>query len=77
MWHLNPSSHLDTTDYGPKIGGCVPLGEGELVLHLAQCGQGRGLLHAKFHNDPSNRLATYTNVTNRQRQDRQDNGLIA
>jgi len=36
-------------------------------------------LHAKFHLDPSKRLATYTNVTERQTgQDRQtDNGPIA
>jgi len=34
-------------------------------------------LHAKFHLDPSNRLATqYTNVTDRQA-DRTDNGPIA
>jgi len=45
--------------YGPKIGGLCPCGEGELDPHLTQCGQGRGLyLHAKFHLDPSNRLAT-------------------
>ena len=56
--------------YGPKIGlGCAPLGEGELGPHLTQCGQGRGYLHAKFHLDPSNRLAT---VHERQRQDRTD-----
>jgi len=29
--------------FGPKIGVCVPLGEGELGRHLTQCGQGRGL----------------------------------
>ena len=30
--------------HGPKIvGGCAPLGEGELGPHLTQCGQGRGL----------------------------------
>jgi len=42
-WHLNPSSHLATTGMGRKLGGCAPLGEGELGLHLTQCGQGRGL----------------------------------
>jgi len=26
-----------------KLGGCAPLGEGELGPHLTQCGQGRGL----------------------------------
>jgi len=35
-----------------------PLGEGELGLHLTQCGQAEAYLHAKFHLDPSNRLAT-------------------
>jgi len=36
-WHLNPSSHLTTTD-GPKI-GAVPFGEGELgpLLGLPAC----------------------------------------
>jgi len=29
--------------YGPKIGVCAPLGEGELGPHLTQCGQDRGL----------------------------------
>jgi len=65
--------------YGPKIGGCAPLGEGELGPHLTQCCQGRpAYLHAKFHLDLSNRLAT---VHERYRQDRQtdrtDNGPIA
>jgi len=52
------------------VGGCAPLGEGELGTHLKQCGQGRAYLPAKFHLDPSNRLAT---VHERHRQiDRQD-----
>ena len=38
--------------YGPKIGG------GELGLHLTQCGEAEAYLRAKFHLDPSNRLAT-------------------
>jgi len=29
--------------YGPKIGVCASLGEGELGPHLTQCDQGRGL----------------------------------
>jgi len=54
--------------YGPKLGGCAPLGEGELGPHLTQCGQGRGLPACPvFHLDPSNRLAT---VHERYRQDR-------
>ena len=64
--------------YGPKIGGkgCTTLGEGELGPHLTQCGQAEAYLHAKFHLDPSNRLATVHErykQTNRQT----DNGLIA
>ena len=35
-------------------------------------------LHAKFHLDPSNRLATlHERLTQTDRQDRTDNGLIA
>jgi len=33
-WHLDPSSHLATTDMGRKLGG------GELGPHLTQCGRG-------------------------------------
>jgi len=29
--------------YEPKIGGCAPLGDGEMGPHLTQCGQDRGL----------------------------------
>jgi len=32
-WHLDPSSHLATTDMGRKLAG-----EGELGPHLTQCG---------------------------------------
>ena len=41
-----------------KLGSGTPLGEGELGPHLMQCGQVESYLHAKFHLDPSNRLAT-------------------
>jgi len=34
------------------------LGEGKLGSHLTQFGEGRAYLRAKFHLDPSNRLAT-------------------
>jgi len=55
--------------------GLCPFGEGELGPHLTQCSQGGGLPGAKFHLDPSNRLAT---VHERYRQDREtDNGPIA
>jgi len=48
----------------------APLWEGELGPHLTQCGQAEAYLHAKFHLDPSNRLAI---VHQRYRQtDRQD-----
>jgi len=63
--------------YGPKIGeGCALLGEGKLGPHLTQyVARAEAYLHAKFHLDSSNRLAT---VHERYRQDRQiDNGLIA
>jgi len=67
-WSMQP---FGRNRYGPKIGwGLCPFGEGELGPHLTQWGQGRGLyLHAKFHLDPSKRLAT---VYERHRQDRQD-----
>ena len=42
-WHLSPSSCLATTDNGRKLGGCAPLGEGELGHHLTQCRVGRRL----------------------------------
>jgi len=44
---------------GRKLGGeAALLWEGELGPHLTQCGQGEAYLHAEFHLDPSNRLAT-------------------
>jgi len=60
---------------GRKLGGCAPLGEGELDPHLTQCGQAEAYLRAKFHLDQSNRLATVherhrqTGQTDRQRSD--------
>ena len=44
--HLTPSSRLHGHNgHWPKngMGSCAPLGEGELGLHLSQCGQDRGL----------------------------------
>jgi len=57
--------------YGSKIGGLCPFVGGELGSHLTHFGQGlaEAYLHAKFHLDPSNRLAT---VHNRYSQDRTD-----
>jgi len=43
---------------GRNLGGCAPLGEGELGPHLTQCGRAEAYLLAKFRLDPSNRLAT-------------------
>jgi len=45
----------------------------ELGPHLTRCCRAEAYLHAKFHLDPSNRLATvYTNVTDRQDRQRSD-----
>jgi len=44
--------------YGPKMGGSAPLGEGEQGAELTQGGHAEAYFHAKFHLDPSNRLAT-------------------
>jgi len=44
---------------GQKLGrGLCPFGEGELGPHLTQCARAEAYLHAKFHFDPSDRLAT-------------------
>ena len=64
--------------YGPKIGGAAPFGDGELGPHLTHCGQVQGYLHANFHLDPSNRLATVDERHRQTGQDRTgqtDNGL--
>jgi len=34
---------FDHNRHGPKLGSCVPFGEGELGPHLTQCGRSRGL----------------------------------
>ena len=72
--------------WAENLGAPPPFWGGELGPHLTQCGRGRGL-RAKFHLDPSNRLATVherhrqdrqTGQTDRQdREDRTDNGPIA
>ena len=54
------------------------MGEGELGPHLTQCGHaGRRPTYAKFHLDPSNRLADVTDWTGKTDRHRQDNGPIA
>jgi len=45
-WHLVPSSRSQQT-WAENWG-----------LHLTQCGEAEAYLHAKFHLDPSNHLAT-------------------
>jgi len=59
--------------YGPKIGGCTPLGKGDPSPHLTQCGQCRVLPACRVsswsvqpfgHNTP-------TLQTGQNRQDRQ------
>jgi len=55
--------------------GAVPFCVGEVGPHLHNAARAAAYLHAKFHLDPSNRLATIHQL---HRQDRQtDNGLIA
>jgi len=49
------------------------LGEEELGSRLIQCGQAKAYLHAKFHLDSSNRLAT---IHQRHNQDRQRSDSI-
>jgi len=46
--------------HGPKIGAAVrcPFGVGEVDPHLVQCGQAEAYYAAKWHLDPSSRLAT-------------------
>jgi len=69
-WHIDPTSRFATIHMGREVGLCLLFfGGGELGPHLTQCGRGRGLyMHAKFHRDPSNRLAR---IRQRYRQDRQ------
>jgi len=54
--------------WAEKRGSAVPLSVGDRPnsSHLTQCRLGRGYLHTKWHLDPSNRLAKYTNVTDTQ-----------
>ena len=42
-WHLDPSSHLATTDMGRKMGAYTPF-RGELGHHLTQRCLGQGLV---------------------------------
>jgi len=75
-WHLDPCSHLAATDMGRKL-GAMPLSGGRAGSPSNTMWPGpRPTFPAKFHLDPSNRLAT---IHQRYRQtDRtgQDNGPI-
>jgi len=61
--------------WAENCGGCAPLGEGEMGIHLTQCGQGRGLPACQL---PSFILIhptvwpQYTNVADRQDRQRSD-----
>jgi len=55
-WSIQP---FGRNRYGPKIGGAVPLrGRGSLDPVLHDVARAEAYLHAKFHLDPSNCLAT-------------------
>jgi len=57
-WHLNPLSHLAATGMGLKL-GAVPLWGGGAGCQCNTMWPGpRPTMHAKFHIDPFNRLAT-------------------
>ena len=72
-WSLQP---FGRNRYAPKIAP-PPFGEGELGPHLTQCGQGRAYLHAKFHLDPSNHLATvHQRYRQTDKQDRTDSTIV-
>ena len=56
-WHLDPSSHLATTDMGRKLVGAVPQWGGDLGPHLIQSRLDEAYLHTKWHLDPCSHLA--------------------
>jgi len=49
---------LATIDTGLKLGGCVPLVDGEVDSQLTQCGQAEAYHRTEWHLDPSSLLAT-------------------
>ena len=56
--------------YGAKIGGCAPLGNGSWVPIEHNVASAEAYQRAKFHLDPSNRLASARMLqTDRQRSD--------
>jgi len=52
-WHLDPSSHLATTNMGQKL-GALPFG----VRIKHDVARAEAYLRTKWHLDPSSRLAT-------------------
>ena len=71
-WFIQP---FCDNRYGPKLGGGLcPFRGREMGPPLTQCGPVEAYQHAKFHLDPSNRLAT---IHQRYRQTGQDNGPIS
>jgi len=82
-FNRDPSSHLATIDKGhglyvcrqslrPQIskgGCCAPFHGGSWIPILCNVAGAEAYLHAKFHHDPSNRLAT---IHQRHRQTGQD-----
>ena len=82
-WHLDPSSSLATIDMDRKLGGSdsphtpPSLGRGSWVPILHNVARAETYLHAKFHLDPYNRLATIHQCHRQTGQTGQDNGPIA
>ena len=58
--------------YGPKMGDCAPLGEGELGPNKAQCGQRRGLPACQVSSSSIQPFGHNTPTSQTDRQGRQD-----
>jgi len=68
---------LATIDMGRKVGAAVPLSVGGAGSPSNTVTWAEAYLHTKWHRDPSNVLPQYTNVTDRQdRQTEQDNCAV-
>ena len=70
--HLNPASHLATTDMGQKLGRLCPFGRGELGPHLTQCGHGQGLTACKVSSLPMQPFDHSTPTSQAGQTDRRD-----
>ena len=80
--HLDPSNSSGTIDMGQKLEGTVPLwGRRSWVPMEHNVARAEAFLLAKFHLDPSNRLATmherHRHVRQTGQTDRTSNGLVA